>query len=339
MTVRIDQVDLAQADTRSLIDSWLARCPSATIYHTAEWNLIVQEVFATKCRYFLAHDRGVLVGMLPCHFVRSGRWVVICYSPPRMYEVSYGGPVAIGAKSAEVCQGLVKAAGHIGIGVIVDLFNSPQNTGWATATDWGGVTAWGRVTAFESAYVDLAPSLEEIWNSSLNGKRRNMIRKAEKQGVEIRCLDADGLDQYWALVERMAERAGIAPKPKRYYSRILEEFGPRDQARLYLAFRHDVAVAGGIFLRYRATCYYWVGASDNSVNLGQGELVQWQVIQWAKQMGCRWYDLVGVERERLPHIARFKLGFTGHIVAFHHLGYATALSRVVRRMECILKAR
>ena len=232
---------------------------------------------------------------------------------------------------ARVCQNLVQAAAHAGIGVVVDIFNSPQNTGWATTT------GWRKVTAFESAYVDLNHSLDEIWKSSLNSKRRNMVRKATESGVQVQHRDVDSLDQYYTLVKEMSQRTGLGLKPKVYYRRILETFGPRDQARLYLAFHDGGPLAGGIFLRYQATCYYWVGATGNRVaNLGQGELLQWHAVQWAKEAGCRQYDLVGIERERLPQIARFKLGFTSNIVPFHHVSYATLTSRLVRRAQNLL---
>ena len=328
MALSIERTDLADDKTRSLIDVWLARQPGSTIFHTTDWNLIVQDTFGTACQYFLAFDHGKLVGVLPCHFVKQSPWTTVCYSPPRIYEVSYGGPVAMGVRSAQVCKSLVKAAAHARIGVAVSIFNSPQNTEWVT------LTGWKKVTAFEGAYVDLEPSLDEIWTSSLNGKRRNMIRKAEKTGVQIQDLGRDGLDQYYDLVEQTAARADLHLKPKSYYLNILATFGRRDQARLLLAFHDGSILAGGIFLRYQTTAYYWVGATaSHARNLGQGELLQWRVIQWAKESGCRWYDLVGVERERLPHIARFKLGFTNHIVPFHHVGYATLLSRVIRRIE------
>jgi hypothetical protein len=326
--MKIEQTDLVTADVRQLIDPWLEKCPSATIYHTTGWNLIVQDVFATACRYFLALDGGELVGVFPCHFVRSSLSTTICYSPPRSYEVSYGGPVAIGPESAQICKALVKAAACARVGVVVEIYNSPQNSEWAIQSGW----KW--VASLESAYVDLKPDLAEIWRSSLNGKRRNEIRKAEKKGVQVQFLGIDGLDQYYALTEEMAERARIPLQPKSYYRRILDEFGPRDQARLYLAFHNRAALAGGIFLRYQKMCYYWVGATASMAeNLGQGEALQWEAIQWAKGSGCEWYDLVGVDRERLPHIATFKLGFTRQVVIFQRVYYATVFSRALQRLE------
>jgi lipid II:glycine glycyltransferase (peptidoglycan interpeptide bridge formation enzyme) len=81
-------------------------------------------------------------------------------------------------------------------------------------------------------------------------------------------------------------------------------------------------------------CYFWVGATATlAENLGQGEALQWQVIQWAKGAGCEWYDLVGVDREHLPHIATFKLGFTRQIVTFQRVYYATVFSRALQRLE------
>ena len=129
-------------------------------------------------------------------------------------------------------------------------------------------------------------------------------------------------------------RTSLKIQPKSYYQAILQCFGTNDQVRLYIAFHKGRALTGGIFLRYGPGCYYWVGATaDNVSNLGRGELIQWQVIQWVKEAGCQWYDLVGIERDRLPHIARFKLGFTNDIRRFHHVAIGTIPGRLIRRIE------
>jgi len=212
------------------------------------------------------------------------------------------------------------------LGIIVSIFNSPENTDWVTASPF-------KARRFESVYVDLSLSLEDIWKSSLDGKRRNMIRKAEKKGVEIEVGGPEKLDIYYELVKQMTERANIALHPMEYYRRILECFSPKHKARLYLAHYKGKFMAGGIFLIYGPFCYYWHGATGTNVeNLGQGELLQWQVIQWGKEAGCKWYDLVGVERDRLPNIAEFKLGFTHHLVPFYHVEFGRLVNRAVRRL-------
>jgi len=40
-------------------------------------------------------------------------------------------------------------------------------------------------------------------------------------------------------------------------------------------------------------------------------LLQWEVIRWLKQQGCRWYDLGGVNKDDNPGGYRFKCGLGG----------------------------
>ncbi|MDZ7336928.1 MAG: peptidoglycan bridge formation glycyltransferase FemA/FemB family protein [candidate division KSB1 bacterium] len=331
MDWRIEQITPHDSSIGALIDPWLNVCPSATIFHTVEWNIIVQEVFQTTCKYFLAHEGGRLVGVFPCHMLKQGPWLTVCYSPPRQYEVSYGGPVAVGSQAAKICAELVRAAGRMQVGVVVQIFNSPKNTAWVNKSEWK------KVTTFETAYVDLSQPLEAIWSLSLDGKRRNMIRKAERNGVCIKNVAIEGLDEFYPIVQKMCKRSGLSLKPKLYYRRILEAFEPQGKAKLFLGYMNDKPVVGGIFLRHQDVAYYWIGATDTEIgNFGAGELLQWHVIQWAKQSGCAWYDLVGIERERLPHIAIFKLGFTRHIEEFRHVNYASLLTRIIRRAQHLL---
>ena len=310
------------------IDLFLEDNPSASIFHTPRWNQIVADVFHTRFFYLVAMSGNKIIGAMPCHIVRRHHFDFVCYSLPRIFEVSYGGPVANGdvAQQACICRKLVCSAGRIKLGNVVSLFNSPENTSWTEDGNWQRRT-------LETAYVDLMLSLEEIWNNSINGKRRNMIRKAEKNGVELEVCGAEKVSAYFEIVQQMTQRTGITLKPEEYYRRILESFGPHDMARLYLARHKGVYLSGGIFLKYGQLCYYWHGATASNVpNLGQSELIQWQVIQWAKQSGCRWYDLVGVEREKLPNIAKFKLGFTRNLVPFHSVRYTRFVDKVVRRV-------
>lgn len=325
---KIEPVNVSNTKISKAIDAFLMDSNCATIFHTTEWNRIASEQFGTELLYFMALNRQTIVGALPCHFVRNGRFTLIAYCPPRIFEVSYGGPVAIGTKAEEISKALVKSVVRSRLNTFVNIFNSPLNTEW---TNKSGIK---NIKSFDTAYVDLKPSLNLIWSSSINGKKRNKIRKAQRENVEVKQCAISDLDIYYSIVQQMSQRTGIKIQPKSYYQAILQYFGTNDQARLYIAFNKGRALAGGIFLRYGPGCYYWVGATADSVpNLGQGELIQWQVIQWAKEAGCQWYDLVGIERDRLPQIARFKLGFTNDMRKFHYVTIGTIPGRLIRRIE------
>ena len=64
--------------------------------------------------------------------------------------------------------------------------------------------------------------------------------------------------------------------------------------------------------------------------MGQNELIQWHVIQWLKTSGCRMYDMVGIEKERLPNIALFKMGFVGEMLPFEYIHFTPLRNRLYR---------
>lgn len=324
LPIRLDSSD---SDDLDRLSAFVEVSPQASVFHTLTWNRIVAQVFATDFTY-LAVLKGVeIAGVMPCHVVHRTVDCDLCYSPPRLFEVPYGGPLAIGPRSGAVAEMLVRGSVSLGRRASVDVFNAPENSLWVEESRLSG-------RRFETAYVNLVPDLDDIWKNSLDSKRRNMIRKAEKSGVEVRVSGLQGLPEYLEMAAQTVERAGFKSQPADYYSRVLEALASVDGARLYLARRDGRSLAGGIFLRHRASCYYWHGASATDAgNYGQGELIQWEVIKWARSAGCEFYDLVGVERERLPNIARFKLGFTKQVVPFYGIHYRRTSDRFILKAQ------
>jgi CelD/BcsL family acetyltransferase involved in cellulose biosynthesis len=322
LPIRLDSPD---ADALDRVAAFVQSSPEATVFHTPTWNRIVAEVFGTDFTYLAAMEGETIAGAMPVHVVKQPGGGDVCYSPPRLFEVAYGGPLA--ATQGSVSEALVRAAARLGHRAAVDVFCGPQNSAWAEASGLGS-------ERLETAHVDLAPELDEIWMKSVDSKRRNMVRKAEKSGVEVLSCGAEGLPEYLAMVEETVERAGFAAQPADYYAKVIDALAPSDGARLYIARRDGRSLAGGIFLRHGAYCYYWHGATARDAgNFGQSEMIQWEVIKWAKTVGCEVYDLVGIERERLPNVARFKLGFTKQVVPFRYVHFRRLPDRVVLKLR------
>lgn len=324
LRVRLDSSD---GDELKRLSAFIEVSRQASVFHTFLWNRIVKRVFATDFTYLAVVDGLAIVGAMPCHIVHQTGGADLCLSPPRTYEVSYGGPLTIGPRSGAVGEMLVQGAARLGHRTSVDVFNGPENSSWVENSGLDGLR-------LETAYVDLTPDLDDIWIKSLDSKRRNMVRKAQKSGVDVHVCDQSELPEYIDMIAQTAERAGFRPQPADYYSKVLEALSPADGARLYLARRDGRSLAGGIFLRHGSCCYYWHGASAaDAGNHGQGELLQWEVIKWARSVGCTLYDLVGVDRERLPNVALFKLGFTKQIVPFYHVRYRRMSDRLILKVQ------
>jgi lipid II:glycine glycyltransferase (peptidoglycan interpeptide bridge formation enzyme) len=164
---------------------------------------------------------------------------------------------------------------------------------------------------------------EELW-MGLDGKARNMIRKAIKNNVHVVEGDESLVGEYYQMVIATFTRSQIKPQPESYYHRVIQDLGPKGMARLLLANHNNKFIAGAIFLFYKDTAYYWHGASyRDHLSVAPNELIQWELIKWARQNGYKNYDLVRIEPDRLPGIARFKISFGGKTVPCYHLQKGT----------------
>jgi lipid II:glycine glycyltransferase (peptidoglycan interpeptide bridge formation enzyme) len=153
-----------------------------------------------------------------------------------------------------------------------------------------------------------------------SSKTRYNIRLAARKGVEVRIDNEKGLDAFAALMVETGLRDGFVTRPKKYFEAMLKNLG--EDARLYMAYYKDIPVAGTLAIRYGDKVWYLYGASSNEHReLMPNYLLQWEMIKWAINSGCRLYDFRGVsgdlsEDNPLYGLYRFKKGFNGDFCEF-----------------------
>ena len=113
-------------------------------------------------------------------------------------------------------------------------------------------------------------------------------------------------------------------KAKHINLRLLNAYkGDRILSNLCLVFDKDYAI-------------YWLGNNANdTINDGQGELLQWEAMKLALAEGCSYYDLCYIEPERLPHIYKFKKGFAKDVRAVSVLSQRTMMSKFLMKIKNI----
>ena len=116
-------------------------------------------------------------------------------------------------------------------------------------------------------------------------------------------------------------RDGFVTRKPEYFSAMLQNLG--EHCRLYMAFSPEgTPIAGTLAIAYGDKVWYLYGASSNEHrNLMPNYLLQWRMIQWAIERGCRVYDFRGVsgdvsEDNPLYGLFRFKQGFGGDFTEF-----------------------
>ena len=152
-------------------------------------------------------------------------------------------------------------------------------------------------------------------------KWRYNIRLAERKGVTVRICGKEMVPAFSELMLTTGVRDGFVTRKPAYFEAMLDNLG--GHCRLYMAFDPaGTPIAGTLAIHYGDKVWYLYGASSNEHrNLMPNYLLQWRMIQWAVETGCRVYDFRGVsgdvsEDNPLYGLYRFKQGFGGEFTEF-----------------------
>ncbi len=152
---------------------------------------------------------------------------------------------------------------------------------------------------------------EEEVMATFHPKTRYNARLAARKGVTVEIKGIEACEEFHDLMLVTGERDNFATRDTSYFKRIMEAFG--DDARIYLAYYDGKTIAGALNVVCGDKEWYVYGASSNEYrNVMPNYLVQWEMIRWAIERGCRWYDFRGGypdESNPLHGIFKFKKGF------------------------------
>ncbi len=157
-------------------------------------------------------------------------------------------------------------------------------------------------------------SEDEVF-AAFHSDHRRKIRIALKNNVEIKIHGSEEAETFYSIMKETCERDGFELRSAEYFARILDCFG--DKARLYMAYYEGRPIAGAISVLWGDKVWYFYGASSNSDRkVMPNYLLQWEMIKWAIESGCRIYDFRGVagvidENNPLFGLYRFKHRFDG----------------------------
>jgi lipid II:glycine glycyltransferase (peptidoglycan interpeptide bridge formation enzyme) len=150
----------------------------------------------------------------------------------------------------------------------------------------------------------------------MKSKTRYNIRYAERKGVQVSLVKEKRLlGVFYCLLQETALRDRFMIRPLSYYEAIWDHLVEHKLAQFFLAYYQKTPLAGAICFRLPHRVWYVYGASSNEQrNLQAAHLLQWEMIKWAKSLGCGVYDFRGVSGDRnennpLYGLYRFKEGF------------------------------
>jgi hypothetical protein len=166
---------------------------------------------------------------------------------------------------------------------------------------------------YRTILVNVMGDLPDI-RCGLDQKWRNALNKAERQDLKIvRGTETTFFNEfgklYSGLVARKNLEVDLGPE---FFLGLQDKLCERDRFVVHLAKQGDKVVAGHIGAYHGDTAIYLLGAADeNGLKTNASYLLQWRVIEYAKERGCNWYDLGGIDPEGNPDVYRFKARIGG----------------------------
>ncbi|HEX5498770.1 MAG TPA: peptidoglycan bridge formation glycyltransferase FemA/FemB family protein, partial [Thermomicrobiales bacterium] len=187
----------------------------------------------------------------------------------------------------------------------------------------------------------------------MHQKTRYNIRLAQRRGVTVRSARPDDVGAFYDMLRDTAGRNDFGIHSETYYADFLSVAG--DNAALLFSEIDGEPVAGLIAVRFADEAIYMYGASSTQRRAhGAAFLLQFEAMRWARDRGCRRYDLWGIpatdpettqveERDRLAPtrgedwrgLYEFKVRFGGTIVRYPpplERRYVPGLAALARRI-------
>ncbi len=187
-----------------------------------------------------------------------------------------------------------------------------------------------------SIHVPIDRRAEAIFAAFSKGHRAD-IRRAERDGVQVRVGAESDLPTFYAIMQSTGARGGFGIHRADYYRAAWQLFQPR--SRLLLAEIDGRTVAAHmVFADAHSGRYLYSGADEAGLKAGANHLLAWHAIQWAASLGCVSYDLWGIpdalgqavgadeaaraaleraaQDDPLVGVYRFKKGFGGRVVRY-----------------------
>ena len=284
-------------------DEHLKELPHATPFHTRDWLEGLEEVRGGRWVPLGIFRGRELVGLFPAFWVRK-HGVMFFASPLSGWATAYLGPLCPPEILREVLDRFLRL-GREGGADYAEVLLHPDLPPDA-------------LPLRRTYILPLEGGKEHLWKG-LKRECRNRVRKALKEGVEVRRVEDPGfVDIYWRMAEDMYSGLGrLPPIPKDFIGLVWERFRPRGHLRALSAEHGGRPVAAAFFLLYRDTVYFWDGVSLRDAHrLAPNNLLHWTFIEQAVEEGFRRYDMLGAN---IPGVARFKSTFGPVLVPYGFL--------------------
>lgn len=162
---------------------------------------------------------------------------------------------------------------------------------------------------FLNHVLELRGSEDELLSRFRDSTRRN-IRKAKKEGVEVRIEDSfESIRQFYRLNCLTRKEHGLPPQPFGFFENLHRHLISKGAGIVAVAYHGKSPVSAAVYLHAGRQAFYKYGASDkNHFHLRANNLVMWEAIRWYLKNGYTSFCFGRTEVEN-EGLNQFKAGW------------------------------
>lgn len=196
-----------------------------------------------------------------------------------------------------------------------------------------------------------SPLSDEILLKGMRSTARNLIRRAEKEGVTIERSDRpnEAVEHFIRLHEETRKRHHFTPYTNTFFRSQVERFSKRKECTVYLAHYQGQVIAASIHMHMGGETSYHHGSSSTEYRkIPASYLLQWQAIKDARDREDAIYNFWGIAPTKpdsneplnpthpFAGVTLFKTGFGGKLLNLQHcsdlpLSPAYRLTRLIEQ--------
>lgn len=165
---------------------------------------------------------------------------------------------------------------------------------------------------------------EETIMREMKKNHRNLIRRAEKDGVSIEQGDSeDFLKAFYDIHMETVERHHFVPFSYEYIKSELDNFKRDDQIKIFNARYEGKIISSAIIVFYGNEAFYHHGASSSQyTRVPSSYLALFEAMREAKKRGIGRFNFYGIVDDNPKHpwygLSKFKKGFGGQESSLVH---------------------
>ncbi len=343
-------VHVRHATDSAVWDSFLAAQPYRPFLQSWTMGDVYSDIGQKPVRLQIEQD-GVVVGICFGHVVpaRRGRHLSVPYGPLFSYTLT---PFDFQAMAAPLLEALRQTAKqHDCAFVRCSPFLERNDEGaFIQMLQKGGgrilhaplhllaeqvwylplttANPWLEPTKLQTA---AQPVHEDELFKQFRSTTRNLIRRAEKDGVTIRASERPDHDveHFLKLHDETRQRHGFTPYTNTFFRAQVKRFAARNECTVYLAEYQSQVIASSIHMHaFGETSYHHGASADAFKKIPSSYLLQWTAIKDAMKRGDHVYNFWGIaplaldkdgkQRAEPGHpfsgVTLFKTGFGGNLL-------------------------